>query len=402
MRRFLALIAVAGLALLLAACGGGGSSSSSSTATETQAESNTGSETEKTEEGGETEEAEEGEEAASGDSVQEAAMAAVKEYLKPPEKLWITEPLPKTPETGKTVDVLDCGAPACTAWAEAALEAVKTLGWNGNHISQGTTPQSITAAWNQVTRTPPDAVLTIGIPKVLFSKQLATLASKEIPVLNASVGEEAGEGQELVIGGPKDALKVGKAMADWILSQEGEEANTMYVKSPEFPVTTSYEEGLEAEYEKLCSSCSLSNVEVSAAEIGSGANTTKIVAALHSDSGVNYVTGTDDLTLGLPSALKTGGLNEVSMIGEAPGAAQFGYLTEEGPYKASVVFAPYEVGWQMVDWLTRHFEGVSTKPSEEEAPTFILTPETLKSGASNYYPYLPSFEEEFKALWKVK
>lgn len=392
MRRFLALIAVAGLTLLLVACGGSGSSSS--TATETTAES-TEAETETTEEG---EEAETG----GGDAVQEEATAAVQEYLKPPSKLWITEPLPKAPPTGKTVDVLDCGAPACTAWAEAALEAVKALGWTGNHISQGTTPQTITAAWNQVTRTPPDAVLTIGIPKVLFTKQLATLASKKIPVLNASVGEEAGEGVELVIGGPKDALKVGKALADWILSQEGEEANTLYVKSPEFPVTTSYEEGLEAEYEKLCPSCSLSNVEVSAAEIGSGANTTKIIASLHSNSGVNYVAGTDDLTLGLPSALKTGGLSEVSMIGEAPGAAQFGYLAEEGPYKASVVFAPYEVGWQMVDWLARDFEGVSTAPSEVEAPTFILTPETLKSGASSYYPFLPSFEEEFKALWQVK
>ena len=191
--------------------------------------------------------------------------------------------------------------------------------------------------------------------------------------------------------------------ADWIVSQEGEEANVLNVVSPEFPITTAYTEGYDAEIKKICPSCKMEEVSVSASEIGSGQNTTAIVAAMRSNPDINYIMGVDDLMTGLPAALQTAGLSEqAGIVGKAPGPTQFAYLEEGGPYKATLVYPAFELGWQVIDWLSRHFEGVPTKPSEAEYPPFLMTAETVKPKATTFYPFIPNFEEEFKKLWKIE
>lgn len=398
-RRKLALSAcclVIGLlaALALSACGGGGSSSSSSGSAETTAE-----------EGGSTEAAAEtggSEEEGSESSLQAEATEKLQPFLKIPTKIWITEKLAKTPPTGKKVAVMDCGAPACTAWAEAVEEAAKALGWSAKRITQGVTPQEITKAWDQAARELPDAVFTIGIPKVLFSNQLKTLEEHEIPVLNSNVNETAGGGQVLVNQGKTHAEdEVGVAWAYWVLSEMGEDANVLVVQSPEFPITEAYAAGFEKTFKEACPSCETSKVEVSAAAVGSGENATKIVAALRSNPDVNYIVANDNIATGLPQALISAGL-EVPIIGEVNGAAEIQELQEENPvFKASVAYPPFENGWQMVDWAARYFNGESTKPAEEEEPAFIVTPETVDPSAKNYYPYIPTWDKEFEALWGV-
>jgi ABC-type sugar transport system substrate-binding protein len=397
MRRTIAAMLFICAALLLAACGGGSSSTSTSEPSGGSSEESPSNES--TGSGGSEEEGEE----ASGDAAQEKAAAAVAQYLKAPTKIWISTPLPETPPTGKTVDVLDCAAPACTAWAEATIEGAEALGWTGKRITEGTSPQQITAAWNQVVRDPPDAVASVGIPKSLFGNQLKELTEKEIPVLNGNVAEPSEEGNEVIEEGIPGGEKAGAIWAQWIVSQKGEEANVLNVTSPEFPITASYTKGFETEYSKLCPECKVQEVGVSASEIGSGANTTAIIGALRSNPDINYIMGVDDLMTGLPAALKTAGLSEqVEIVGKAPGPTEYAYLEEEGPYKATIVYPAYEEGWQMIDWLARHFIGASTKPAEAEYPPFLMTAETVKPNATSFYPFISSFEEEFKKLWKVE
>ena len=202
-RTFAAAMLFICAALLLAACGGGGSSSSSGSTSETTGgseESSASGEPAASEEEGEGEEA-------SGGGAEEAAATAVAPYLKVPTEIWVSGELPKAPPTGKTIDVMDCGAPACTAWVEAVVEGAEAVGWTGKKITMGTTPQQITAAWNQVTRDPPDAVASVGIPMSLFSNQVKELAAKEIPVLNGDVAEESGGGQEVIAEGPVQGKK---------------------------------------------------------------------------------------------------------------------------------------------------------------------------------------------------
>lgn len=371
---FVAALALLTSALALSACGGGDDS--------------TGGDSSTTAEGG-------------GSKIQKEATESLKQWLDVPKELWIKTPLPKPPPTDVTISVMDCGVPACTAWAEAVKEGAEALGWTATRIPQGITPQEITAAWNQVVRELPDAVVTIGIPKVLFSKQLATLKANDIPVLNAAVDEGAGEGQVLALAGPSPfAEETGNVWADYVISKLGEDANVLAVSSPEFPITEAYERGFLKYYEEYCPDCGVTKLQVSAAQVGNGQNTTQIIGALRSNPDVNFIVSNDALTVGLPGAMKTAGL-DVPIIGEAPTPTQFGYIEEDGVYQGSVVFAPYEVGWQMVDWLARYIEGVPTKPAEAEMPTFLLTKETLEPGATEFYPFIPDWDKEFEALWGV-
>lgn len=368
------------VALVVAACGSSGSGSSSSNSSSTKGGSS---------------------ESSSTDTAKATATERLQPLLAPAQTIPDTTPLPKVPPTGKTVDVMDCGVPACTAWAEAAIKAANTLHWHARRILEGVTPQKITEAWNIVASELPDAVINNGIPSALFSHQLATLAEHHIPVLNASVTEDKGKGQEFVLeNGVKDGKTIGKVMTDWALSEVGSKANILYVTSPEFPILAAYLEGIEEELKSLCSACELNKVEVSTADIGSGQNTTAIVAALRSHPSVNYIIGLDDITVGLPAALKTAGL-EVPIVGHAPGPPQFQYLRENGAYKASSTSPLFEDGWQMIDWLARRFEGVSTEPAEKEYPQYVLTAKTLPANATKYFSFVPEFESQYKKLWKV-
>ena len=375
--RLVVTAAAALAALALAACGSS-SSSSSSSSSGTSASSG------------------------SSDTAKATATERVQPLLKPAETIPDATPLPKAPPPGKTVDVMDCGVPACTAWAEAAIKAAETLHWHAHRILEGVTPQKVTEAWNIVASQLPDAVINNGLPSALFSKQLAVLAEHKIPVLNASVTEGAGKGQTFIEeNGVKDGKTIGKVMTDWALSEVGSKANILYVTSPEFPILAAYEEGINEELKSLCSSCEKQSVQVSTAAIGSGQNTATIVAALRSHPNINYIIGLDDITVGLPSALKAAGLN-VPIVGHAPGPPQFQYLREGGAYKASSVSPLFEDGWQMMDWLARFFEKVSTAPAEKEYPQFILTAKTLPANSTKYFAFVPNFESQYKALWKVQ
>jgi ribose transport system substrate-binding protein len=375
--RWAAAAAAVVAALAIAACGSSSNNSSSSSGS-TSAQSG------------------------SSDSAKATATANIASLLKPEEKIPDSTPLPKAPPTGKSVDIMDCGVPACTAWAEAAAKAATTLGWHPRRILEGVTPQKITEAWNIVAGQLPDAVVNNGLPSALFSKQLAVLASHKIPVLNSSVTEGAGKGQTFVEeNGVKDGKTIGKVMTDWALSEVGSKANILYVTSPEFPILAAYEEGLNEELKALCPSCEKTKVEVSTAAIGSGQNTAQVVAALRSHPNINYIIGLDDLTTGLPSALKAAGIN-VPIVGHAPGPPQFQYLREGGNYKASSVSPLFEDGWQMMDWLARFFEGVPTAPAEKEYAQFVLTAKTLPADSTKYFGFVPNFETQYKELWKLQ
>lgn len=375
--RWAAVVAAVLAALAVAACGSSSNSSGSASGA-TSAQSS------------------------SSDATKAKATERITPLLEPAEKIPDSTPLPKVPPTGKTVDVMDCGVPACTAWAEAAVKAASRLHWHAQRILEGVTPQKITEAWNIVASQLPDAVLNNGLPSALFSHQLAVLKEHNIPVINSSVTENKGNGQDFVLeNGVKDGKKIGKVMTDWALSEVGSKANILYVNSPEFPILAAYHEGIVEELKELCSSCQLTEVEVSTAAIGSGQNTQQIVAALRSHPEVNYIIGLDDLTTGLPTALRAAGLN-VPIVGHAPGPPQFGYLREGGDYKASSVSPLFEDAWQEMDWLARFFEKVSTAPAEKEFPQFVLTKKTLPADSTKYFGFVPNFEKQYEELWKLQ
>ena len=380
-------VAVAGLAataLIAAGCGSSSSSSSSATTAGSNAAATSS--------------------ASSGgsDAVQKAAQAQISQYLSAPTSIVQTTPVPSKPPAGKTIAVMDCGVPACTAWANDAVAAAKTLGWNAEHINQGVSPNTIQAAWNQVVAHPPSAVLTIGIPQVAFAKQAAVLQSKNIPVVNSEVAGAPGNDVLTVIDGDAATHLVGKEQADWVLAQRGSKADAVYITSPEFPVIAQTMAGFKAEYNKLCPSCKLSTLTISAAELGTSQPTTDVMGYLRSHPTVNYIAvGEDELGSAIPPALSSAGMGDkVNMVGTAGGPAEYTQIKNGSPYRADVIFPSFEDAWTCVDVLVRHFENQSIAPDNKVLARWLLTKQTLPTTTS-FFPEVKDYQAQFKQLWHV-
>jgi hypothetical protein len=384
-----AVVACLALTVGLAACGSTGSSSSSpasSSASGTSSGSTTAA----------------GTASASSDSVQKAAQAQVNQYLTAPSSIVQSAALSAKPAGGKTIAVMDCGVPACTAWADDAIAAAKVLGWKSEHIIQGVAPNTIQTAWNQVVAHPPSAVVTIGIPQIAFAKQAAILKAHNIPIVNSEVSGAPGNDVLTVIDGDTATHLVGKEQADWVLSQRGSKADTVYITSPEFPVIAQTLAGFSTEYKKLCPSCKLSTLVISAAELGTSQPTTNVMGYLRTNPGVNYIAvGEDELGSAIPPALVSAGMgNSVNMVGTAGGPAEYTQIKNGSPYRADVIFPSFEDAWTCIDVLARHFVGDNIAPDSKVLARWLLTKGDIPTTTA-FFPEVKDYQAQFEKLWKV-
>ncbi len=334
-------------------------------------------------------------------AVQKEAQAKIDAIEAVQGDIGVDAPLSKQPEQGLDIAVMNCGSAACNAFADAAADAVTAMGWKPRVVNQGVTPQSISAAWNLVTRQKPSGVVSIGIPHAAFKEQLASLEDAGIPFVNTMTADEPGDGTTAVIVSPDEAIALGRAMADWILAEHGSDAAPLFVTAPEFPITALELEGFEAEMKELCGSCKVTELEVSAADIGTGGNLTKIVSKLRATPNINYVAGTDSLLTGLPNSLSSAGLAErVSIVGQAGGPPQYAYLKDGGPYKATIVAGMPDVAWRAVDALARAVNGESLDPAKAAVPIAFLTKASLPEDTSAFAPVAQDYAEQLTKLWK--
>jgi ribose transport system substrate-binding protein len=335
---------------------------------------------------------------------QAEAQARFKEETAKPTSVGIDTPLSKAPAPGKTIAIMNCGSPSCTAFAEAGEEAVKAAGWTPRMVNQGTDPQKIGAAWNQVARSDADGVINIGIPRVAVANQLKQLEAKNIPVATAAVADEPGGAIVGVLQGVDPAHEIGATQADAVVADVGDKANVLYHTTPEFPITSEFQKGFIERMGELCPSCKVEKLEISAAGAATGENVTKIVGFLRSHPDVNYVVGNDGVMVGLPNALKSAGLaDKVRIVGQSSGPTQFAYLkANDGAYKATSYFAPDETAWRAVDILARQFNGDSLEPTKTPVPYMMLTADNLPSDISQYFPIVDGYQDQFKKLWKMQ
>src|SRR5919198_169492 len=177
-RRLVALLTVLAVAVVAAGCG---SSSKSSTSSGSGSGSGSSSEA----------------------AFPEAAQATAKMQQRPT-SIGLTEPVGKKIPTGKTIDFIQCGVPACKVEGDILAEATKLLGWNMKRINAGATPETIKAAYQQAINDKPDAVLGSGFPKVIDAAELAQLKKMNIPVVQAFVEDQPGDGLTAVIAGKKE------------------------------------------------------------------------------------------------------------------------------------------------------------------------------------------------------
>jgi ribose transport system substrate-binding protein len=328
--------------------------------------------------------------------------AAVDKALKRPTSINITAKLKGKPVSGKTIDWVQCGVPACVALTAPLKEATDAVGWKLNVIDGGVTPETIKNAWGKAVSDKPDAVMGSGFSRALFNPEIAKLKSMNIPVIDLTTADSPGDGLTAVFDYGPDYLASGQRLADYALSQDGTNVNAVMVLSSAFANLGFVGNGFKAELQKNCSKCPVASFEVPATSIGKDLPT-RITAYLTAHPKVNWAyVGYDDMVLGLPAAMAAAGLTgkvKVVTIDNEP--ATQAYMKNKQALVASDGFPGPEIMWRSVDFLLRYFAKEDTAPSTaHNLPVWLLTGDNVPSTTSGF-PLVEDYQKQYKALWGV-
>jgi ABC-type sugar transport system substrate-binding protein len=383
------------LVAALAACGGGGSSSSSSSSGEEASSSTTSEET-----GGSGEESSGGSDA----EIKEEAAALTAKAETPPPKVPEAElPLKnKNIPTGKTVAFLGCGAEQCEEYFGPIQEGAEALGWSAKLYQGSVEPNKIVKYFEEIVASKPDVFIACCVAPSIAGKYLNELKDEGTISVMCCTQPEGTEGLTKLLSVPEDKLIAGENAANFMLAEKGEELHVLYVNSEDFEVSKQYAEGLKGQVEKLCSSCTVDEIQAAVEDIGKPAISTAVVSYLRSHPEINYVsTLFSPLLIGVPAAMKAAGL-EIPITSTASGAiALEDVKTGKEGWKAVQNFG-IEWGLQGLNIAVRT---MMKEPLGEET----LTPEVLVteknaakvSPGSGNQPVIPDALQQYEEIWGV-
>ena len=330
------------------------------------------------------------------------AQEIVEAALERPEQIVVTEPIGEAIPDDITVAWVQCSIPACTQLGEALQEGTDALGWELDIIDGGITPESIKAAWAEAARRGPDAVIASGFPRVVFEQELQDVASQGIPVIDINVTDPAEDGITAVIQGGDTDGPNGALQAAYVLADDGEEANTLFVTTSAFPVVGVRTEGFQEEYERLCPDCELEVMEADPAAFGDQL-VTQIVAELQANPDINHVVaGVSDMVTGLTGALAGAGLSDrvtVSTHDINPALAED--IRNGTALRATVMMESVDMMWQSLDVLVRHFLDQDISVSADAAPNLWIVDEDGIEGFDEPYPIVVDYQAQYEELWGI-
>lgn len=368
------------VAVLVAACGSSGSASGGSSASDASSGS-----------GG------------SLSSADKAGLAKAEAFLATAEKRptqitdtgKVAKPIPKN----ETIDWISCGAtPECTQEATIIQEADSVLGWKTVVLNNDGTAAAEKADFDQVVRSKPTAVLYSAIPASTFASEVPAMKANGTFVAATSITDAVGSatGIDYAISTPAQVPPVAGAQAALAASGSQDAGQVLVVNIPDFEILNISVADFKQSMTQYCPTCSVSELNVALANIGTAPATT--VSYLRSHPGIKWVVAeTDALTVGLASAIKAAGLSGINIIGQGATPTNLQYLHSDDQY-ADVAFDYYEELYAMVNAVVQHVTGQPVQASTPP-PMWVLTPSNAPSTSAAIFPVVPNYKQEYMALW---
>jgi ribose transport system substrate-binding protein len=379
---FVALVSML-LAVSVAACGGSSDSSSSGGGGETG--------------GGET--------TSAGPDIKAEAAALAAEAETPPTTVPEAVPLKNTDiPKGKTVAFLGCGAEQCEEYFPPIQEGAEALGWTAKMYQGSVEPNKQVKFLEEIVKSEPDVFIACCIAPSLAKKYFNEMKEKGTVSFMCCTAEEGTEGITKLVSIPSDKLETGKGLADFQLSEQGEELNVLYVNTEDFEVSKQYFEGYETEVKRLCPECPVDQIQVGVEEIGKPSLATKVVSYLRSHPDVNTIaTLFGPLMIGVPAAMSAAGINDVNLGATASGPESLEAVKQGKENWTAVQIFGTEFGLWGLNVAVREFTG---EPIGEETmtPEVLITPnnaaELLPNPGNN--PVIPDALQQYEELWGLK
>jgi ABC-type sugar transport system substrate-binding protein len=332
----------------------------------------------------------------SGDPALAQAKAVLAQATKRPTRITVTTPIGKSIPTGKKLVFISCGAAACQTQGKIVAQAAAKLGWSSTTIATDGSPQQIQNGFNTALRDGADGIILNASTRAAIAKQLQTAQAKKVAFVGCCSTEKVGPDYLYNTGTPQQNTRIGNYLASLIASDSGGKANTLYVDIPAFTILGSLGTSLQQQYAKYCPGCGFAKIGIPLPRLADSSNL--IVSYLRSHPDVNYValSVTDALGTGLPAALKAAGLTKVKIVGQGgdPTAYQ---AVAQGQILGLVPFDYYNVDYQMVDALARHFAGA--KVQQSPPPLWLVTKDNVPSDYTKIFPDVENFDSQFMQLW---
>ncbi|MDT4917825.1 MAG: ribose transport system substrate-binding protein [Pseudonocardiales bacterium] len=342
---------------------------------------------------------------AATDPALQAAAQRVQDALTEPTSVGVTEPLSKKPDAGKNITYLQCGVGICQQIGDELTNAVKLLGWHMTFVDQGTTPEQIVAAWDRaLSASPkPDAILTSGVPNVVYQRQLDQARQAGIPVVDwASANKPGTPGIIFDINPVEDNQERGKLLADYAATTTNGSANSVFIDVPDFPTLVAERDAYVAEMKSVCPACKTDTLDFPATDIGTKVPSA-IVSYLQQHPDVNYLTMSfDDMSVGVAEALKAAGLDgNVKIIGQSSNQTAAQSIATGGLQVATIPQGVGQMAYKALDVLARQFNGDSLDAdSANLLPIWIQTKDTI-GDPNNLWKGPAGYADQFAALWHV-
>jgi ribose transport system substrate-binding protein len=365
-------------ALALAGCGSSSSSTSSSAGTSTSAPTQS--------------------------AAQKAAAAAIAPYTGKPTAFPVNVPLKSLPKPGFTIDFMDCGTPICALFHSLVAPAAKAIGAKLVDVKAGATASSVNAAFQSVAQQKPNAIINTALDPIEWTQALKTIKAEKIPIITTGVTDGAKYGlttyPNAVLFGANAFNLDGKLQADWIFAHEGTKAKVLFAWVPELSFSQLILSSFTAQMKKLCPSCEVKPLSIPVADLGTSAPQ-QIVSALQADPSLNTVTVSNSENLiGLPSAMKTAGLTNITTVGSGAGPVNLQYL-KAGQQTVDLAADFPVLSWAMVDAAVRASEGQAIPKTESIGIPVqqFLYPKDITFNPKQGWTGYPNFAKMFLKLW---
>lgn len=337
----------------------------------------------------------------------QAARDVLDQYMEAPTSITQTEPLPEAPPTGETVVWLSCDLPVCSLIGKGIEDAADAAGWNFEQINyEGANPATLTEGMQQALTMDPTVVVNSGLPpEAGWSSVIPDFVAADVPIIAAYIGtpaEDLPEGVIANVAGPPVFEEYAKLVANWFIWNSNGEGKALIHRVDAYPILKLMADELVANIEAGCEKCDIdTEVQSTAADVGSGQLVQSVVSALKRDPDLEYMLTADiEFFDGLPAAMTTAGLDDVKVAGQNPTLAGIG-LIQNGDFEMAPSHPNEEAGWVIMDVAFRYAMGLDI-PAEDNGPlpTHLLLPGG-DFKADEIYDWPLDYGDQFKELWKL-
>lgn len=336
----------------------------------------------------------------SSDAGVAAAKAALEPFIGQPTAFPVDKPLSKPLPAGTKFAFLQCSSPVCAQVAKSFEQAVAAIGGEATVVNAGATAQTAQAAASSLLAMDPDVVLLSGADPALYGEGLQALTDAGTKVVSIQVTKDV-EPYGIAfnyLGAPLSEQN-GKILADWVIANQGPDANTVLYTLPALDLSPVVQKAFEDELAANCPSCTVRTVPIDIATVGTTSSRT-IVTDLQANPDTNVAAFVSyQSASGLPAALDAAGLS-VKTVGFAPTAGILQDIKDGKLNAGLAIDFPVSV-WTAVDAAARLVLGDQPTQGEidGEVPEQLLSQADITFDPTQGWTGYPDYAERFTTLW---